>query len=81
MAENWVIRIEVDEQIVFTSVWGDPTELGRQDEGTGELLYHRSIKPDGTWHMAIASNEEAQRVAPASSNRSDDTGPGADQKH
>jgi len=58
MAEHWVIRIEEDDQTAFEAVCGDPLEMGRQDEGNGELLYQLSVKPAGGYRLAIARNEE-----------------------
>ena len=58
MSENWVIRIDEDDQAAFEGVCSDPLELGRQDESSGEVLYHLSIKLDGSYRVAIARNEE-----------------------
>jgi adenylate cyclase len=58
MSENWVIRIDEDDQTAFEGVCSDPLELGRQDESSGEILYHLSVKLDGSHRVAIARNEE-----------------------
>jgi adenylate cyclase len=58
MAENWVIRVEEDEQTAYEAVCGDPLELGRQDEGSGEVLYQLSDHLAEGYRLAIARNEE-----------------------
>jgi adenylate cyclase len=58
MAENWVIRVDEENVTAFEAVCGDPLELGRQDEGNGEVLYQLSVTATGGYRLAIARIEE-----------------------